>query len=86
MRSAAQIRKEHKSVREKMAQLEQKGDGLPLDQDLELYMRLYSIRQCLEWVYPSLIKTAARKHLERRIELAGHRHYVRGPLHATLFP
>ena len=44
----------------------QAGNGrIPLPKNEELYMRLYSIKQTLEWVYPSLIKTIARKHAER---------------------
>ena len=85
MRSAIAIRKEHKAVCAKMNELIREGDGQPLPKDHELYFRLYSIQQTLEWVYPSLIKTSA-KGVERRMEMAGHRHYVAGPLHATLYP
>jgi hypothetical protein len=89
MRSAIAIRKEHKAVRSKMDELMRDGDAAghqgPLPKDEELYFRLYSIKQTLEWVYPSLIKTTA-KGVERQMELAGYRHYVAGPLHATLYP
>ena len=81
MRSAVIIRKEHKAVCKKMAEL--MSDGSPNDH--ELYFRLYSIKLTLEWVHPTLIKTEA-KGADRRIELAGYRHFVNGPLHATLYP
>jgi hypothetical protein len=86
MRSAPQIRKEHKAVCAKMDELMREGDGQPLSKQHELYLRLYSIQMTLEWLDPSLIKTTARKYVERRIDLAGYRHYVAGPLHATLYP
>lgn len=54
-------------------------------EDEVLYSRLHSIMLTLEWVYPSLIKTTA-KGLDRRLELAEHKHYAAGPLHATLHP
>jgi hypothetical protein len=83
------IRKEHKAVRAKRDELLSEGNVAghqgPLPKDEELYFRLYSIQQTLEWVYPLLIKTTA-KGTERQMELAGHRHYVAGPLHATLYP
>lgn len=90
MRSAIAIRKEHKAVRLKMDELtsEARTAGYvqgPLPKDEELYFRLYSIKQTLEWVYPSLIKTTT-KGVERHMELAGYRHYVAGPLQATLYP
>ena len=89
MRSAIAIRKEHKEVCAKMNELMREGaaDGHqgPLPEYEELHSRLHSIKQTLEWVYPSLIKTTA-KGLERRTELGGYRHYVAGPLHATLYP
>jgi hypothetical protein len=85
MRSAITIRKEHKAVRAKMKELVPAGHQGPLAKDEELYMRLHSIRQTLEWVYPSLIKTTG-KGVERQMEMAGHRHYYARPLHATLYP
>lgn len=85
MRSAKAIRKEHKEVCARMDELMREGGGQPLPKDIELYFRLYSIQMALEWVYPSLIKTSG-KGIERRMEMAGHRHYVAGPLHATLYP
>ncbi len=85
MRSAVAIRKEHKAVREKMDELMLAGDGQPLPQFEQLYFRLYSIKQTLEWVYPALIKTQS-KGTDRLEELSGYRHYVFGPRHATLYP
>ncbi len=89
MRSAIAIRKEHKAVRAKMAELMREGGASghqgPLPKDHELYFRLYTIEQTLEWVNPSLIKTTA-KDVDRRTELAGYKHYLMGPLHATLYP
>lgn len=81
MKTAAIIRMEHKAVCKKMAELMKEGS--PNDQ--ELFFRLYSIQLTLEWVHPTLIKTNA-KGADRRIELAGYRHFVSGPLHATLYP
>lgn len=90
MRSAKQIRDEHRAVRAMMDELMREGEAAgnhgPLPENEQLYTRLYGIKQTLEWVYPSLIKTTARKYAERRTELAGYRHYVAGPLHATLYP
>jgi hypothetical protein len=85
MRSATEIRKEHEAVCARMEGLLPAGHQGPLPKDDELYMRLYSIKQTLEWVYPSLIKTA-RKGVERQMELAGMRHYLVGPLRATFYP
>lgn len=90
MRSAIAIRKEHKAVCLKMEQLTSEARAAgheqgPLPKYEELYFQLYSIKQTLEWVYPSLIKTQG-KGVERRMELAGYRHYMAGPLHATLYP
>jgi hypothetical protein len=68
-----------------MNELVPTGHQGPTSKDEELYMRLYSIKQTLEWVYPSLIKTTS-KGVERQMEMAGHRHYLAGPLHATLYP
>jgi len=84
MRNPLQIRKEYKAVCKKMAELYEEGDGIPSQE--ALYMRLYSIRMTLEWVHPALIKTTTKKHAERLTELAGYKHYVFGPLFATLFP
>jgi hypothetical protein len=90
MRSYTQIRAEYKRVIEKIKELEEraadKGWQGVLPEDHDLYFRLYEIKQTLEWVAPSLIKTQSRKRAERRIELMGYRHYVAGPLHALLYP
>ncbi len=89
MRSAKAIRKEHKEVVAKMDELMSEaakaGWQGPLPKDKHLYFELYSIKITLEWVYPSLIKTSG-KGVERQMEMAGKRHYVAGPLHATLYP
>ncbi len=90
MRSAIAIRKEHKAVLAKMDELvcEAKAAGYqqgPLPEDHELHFCLYSIQIALEWVYPSLIKTTG-KGVDRQMELAGRRHYLAGPLHATSYP
>jgi hypothetical protein len=89
MRSPIAIRKEHKAVCAEMDALMQDGDTAgyqgPLPKDHELYFRLCCIQETLEWVYPSLIKTSG-KGVERQMELAGHRHYLAGPLHALLYP
>src|SRR5215469_4944157 len=71
MKSAIQVRKEHKAVCAKMDELMREGDGQPLPQNEELYFRLYSMRLVLEWVHPSLIKTSG-KGAERRVELMVH--------------
>ena len=89
MRSASLIRREHKAVIAKMDELMREGEEArypgPLPKNEELYSRLYSTKQTLEWVHPSLIRTTM-KGADRLIELAGYRHYVAGPLHATLYP
>ncbi len=58
----------------------------PLPENEALYFRLYTIQYTLEWVHSGLIKTTSRKPEERRIELMGHKHYVYGPVHRTLYP
>ncbi len=85
MRTATAIRKEYRRVCEALKTLE-KRDGEPLPEDKELYFRLYTIQYTLEWVHSGLIKTTSRKPEERRIELMGHKHYVYGPVHRTLYP
>jgi hypothetical protein len=82
MQSAAAIRKVHREVCEKMAELMHKGELVeysrePLPKDKELYFRLESIKLTLEWVYPSLVARAER---------GNHRHLSAGPLHAELYP
>ncbi len=85
MKSSIQIRKQYKAVLAKRDELLSEGKGQPLPERHELYFRLYSIQMVLEWVYPSLIRTEG-KGSELSAELAGHKHVVFGPLHATLFP
>ena len=89
MRSAKAVRKEHKAVVEKMAELEQQGKKAGymccLPKDEELYFRFYSMKMTLEWVHPNLIKTTL-KGPERFTELMGYRHVAAGPLFATLYP
>jgi hypothetical protein len=88
MRSAIEIRKEHKAIRAKLEELEQRGDEArcagPLPKDMELYLRLHYIQMTLEWVHPYLIK--APKGVPRQQMLVGHKFYVFGPLVATLCP
>ncbi len=90
MRSALAIRKEHKAVCAKMDELMKAGDAAgyhgPLPKDHELYFRLYSMKLTLEWVLPMLIRTPKVEDVDRRTQLMGYRHYVQGPLHATLYP
>ena len=73
-----------------MAELMREGDAAghhgPLPKDHELYFRLYSIQLTLEWVLPMLIRTPKVEDVDRRTQLMGYRHYVAGPLHATLYP
>ena len=73
-----------------MDELMKAGDAAghpgPLPKDHEIYFRLYSIKQTLEWVLPLLIRTPKVEGVDRLTQLTGHRHYVRGPLHATLYP
>jgi len=73
-----------------MAELMKEGDAAgyhgPLPKDDELYFRLYSIQLTLEWVLPMLIRTPKVEDVDRRTQLMGYRHYVAGPLHATLYP
>jgi hypothetical protein len=88
MRSALEIRREHKAICAKLDELEQIGDdagyGGPLPKDRELYLRLHSIQMTLEWVHPYLIKTP--KGVARQQMLTGHKFYLFGPLVATLHP
>jgi hypothetical protein len=87
MRSAIAIRKEHKAVCVKIKELEKKGGGhQPLDKDEDVYFRLYTMKDTLEWVLPMLIRTPKVEDVDRRTQLMGHRHYVYGPLHALLYP
>jgi hypothetical protein len=86
MRTATAVRKEYRKACEAMKTLEKKNDGYPLTEDEELYMRLYTIKYTLEWVHPTLIKTASRERSQQRVELMGHKHYVFGPVHTTLHP
>jgi hypothetical protein len=85
MRTATAVRKEYRKACEGMKALEKKNHGYPLAKDEELYMRLYTIKYTLEWVHPVLIKTSSRPP-QNRLELMGHKHYVFGPVHATLYP
>jgi hypothetical protein len=88
MRSAIEIRKEHKAVCAKLEELEEKGDTAgyagPLPKDRQLYLRLHSIQMTLEWVHPHLIKVP--KGVPRHQMLIGHKTYVFGPVAATLYP
>lgn len=82
MKSAADIRKEHKAVRGILAKLIRDGkdagyEGQPLPKDKQLYLEIDAIRLTLEWVYPALVKHAER---------GTYRHLLAGPLHATLYP
>jgi hypothetical protein len=88
MKTATAIRKEYRRVCDAMKDLEKKNgsEGKPLPHDEGLYFRLYTIQYTLEWVHSGLIKTASRKPDERRIELMGHKHYIYGPVHRTLYP
>jgi hypothetical protein len=80
-------RKEHEAASEAMRQLTKKGKGgrNPLPEDNELYMRLATVKDTLEWAYPRLIKTTAKGH-ERLSELMGYKHYVMGPTFTLLHP
>ena len=88
MRSAIEIRKEHKAICAKLEELEQRGDEAgcagPLPNDIELYLRLHSIQMTLEWVHPYLIKVP--NGVPRHQMLIGHKFYIFGPLAATLYP
>lgn len=85
MRSSRMVRHEYKRVCEAMSGLAKKGGNSPLCQDEELYLRLATIKNTLEWVHPRLIKTCAEGH-DRLNELMGHRHYAMGPTHDVLYP
>jgi len=89
MRSAKAIRKEHKDVCAKIAELMREGDEAgcpgPVPEHEELYFRLYSIQITLEWVHPNLIKTV-KCDVPRHMQLIGHKHYTMGPLFRTLYP
>ncbi len=88
MRSALEIRKEHKAICAKLEELEHVGDEAgcagPRPEDIPLYLRLHSIQLTLEWVYPRLIKVP--KGVSHQQMLVGHKFYVFGPLIATLYP
>jgi hypothetical protein len=87
MRSPIAVRKEHKYVCEAMRKLEDKNDGkVPLEADEGLYFRLYAVKNTLEWVHPSLIKTKAKTRGERWVELVGYRHVAMGPTRSQLYP
>jgi hypothetical protein len=86
MRTATAVRKEYRKACEGMKALEKNNNGYPLATDEDLYMRLYTIKCTLEWVHPVLIKTSSREHAQNGLELMGHKHYVFGPVHATLHP
>ncbi len=66
-----------------MGEMLRKANGELLPEDRELYFRLHGVKQTLEWVYPSLIKTPPKTE-DRRIALLGHQHYVHGPLHSII--
>jgi hypothetical protein len=88
MRSALEVRKEHKAICAKLEELEQKGDEAgcmgPLPKDVRLYLCLHSIQMTLEWVRPYLIKSP--KSVPRHQMLIAHKFYIFGPLVATLYP
>jgi hypothetical protein len=88
MRNPTAVRKEYRKGCEALATLVKKGDGtsIPRPEDRELYLRLHTIKDTLEWVHPVLIKTTSREHTQRYTELMGSKHYVFGPVHATLYP
>ncbi len=82
MKSAADIRKEHKAVCETLGKLMREGEdagykGQPLPENKQLYFEVETIKLTLEWVYPALVKRAER---------GTYRHLLAGPLHATLYP
>jgi hypothetical protein len=85
MRSPKQVREEYKYVCKKMADLMKKGSDGPLPQDSDLYCRLGTVKNTLEWVHPLLIRTKA-KGADRLNELISHRHYFLGPTFAELHP
>lgn len=69
-----------------MKKLEKKGSGhrIPLEGDMELYMRLSAIKNTLEWIYPRLIKTTAKGH--ERLDEISRKHVLMGPTFAELYP
>jgi hypothetical protein len=88
MRSALEIRKEHKAIRAKLEELEHTGDDAgcagPRPEDVQLYLRLHSIQLTLEWVHPHLVK--APKGVSHHQMLMGHKFCLFGPLIATVNP
>ena len=88
MRKATAVGKEYKKVCEALETLTKKNNSAsrPRPEDKELYFRLYTIKDTLEWVHPTLIKAESKEHAQRRLELMGIKHYVFGPVFATLNP
>jgi len=75
MRQATVIRREYKRVCQALRELH--GKSGPSATNHELYMRLATIKNTLEWVNPKLVKPKIA---------AGARHIVAGPTHAELYP
>lgn len=72
-----------------MKKLEKKGSGhrIPLERDMELYMRLSAIKNTLEWVYPKLIKATAKgPEGHERLDEISRKHVPMGPTFAELYP
>jgi len=71
MQSPKVIRAEHEKAADEMAELvrasKDKGYDFPVDHDYELYCRLEIIRNVLEWVDTSLVKTDpnGRNHIDQ---------------------
>ncbi|MGA7967116.1 MAG: hypothetical protein WB983_00700 [Terriglobales bacterium] len=88
MRGAMDIRKEHKAIVAKLAELEEEGDKAgcdgPLPKKRQLYSSLHAIQMTLEWVHPYLVK--APTGVSHHQMLMGHRFFIYGPLVATLYP
>ena len=85
MRDPTSIRKEYKKVCEAINKLAERGGGhTPLYEDSEIYLRLSTIKNTLEWVHPVLIKIP--KGSNRYSALMGHNHVLNGPTHALLYP
>ncbi len=88
MLSPKVIRTEHKKAVSEMAGLvraaKDQGHGFPIDHDYELYCRLTIIKDVLEWVHTSLVKTAPNG--RGRIEqLMGDCYYYGGPVSTEMF-
>jgi hypothetical protein len=86
MKSPDEVKKEYDAANKAMEDLMTKGGGRwPLEKDNELYMRLATIKDTLEWVHSDLIETTPDGP-GRQIELAGEKHVVMGPTFSTLYP